>query len=241
MAYERTDGRTPEQLRPVSMEPGVAPAAAGSVLISMGNTKVICAASIENRVPPWMRSQGVPGGWLSAEYSMLPYSTQERNRREIGKIGGRTSEIQRLIGRSLRQAVDMTKIGERSITIDCDVLQADGGTRTASITGGYVALQLAIKTLLSDGRLDADPTRQAIAAVSVGIVDGIPLLDLPYVEDVAAGTDMNVVMTGDGRFIEVQGTAEEQPYSMDELQQLLALAGVGINELATAQQAVLAA
>jgi ribonuclease PH len=239
MAYERTDGRTPEQLRPVSMEPGIAPTAAGSVLISMGNTKVICAASIENRVPPWMRSQGVPGGWLSAEYSMLPYSTPERNRREIGKIGGRTSEIQRLIGRSLRQAVDMTKIGERSITIDCDVLQADGGTRTASITGGYVALQLAIKTLLSDGRLDADPTRQAIAAVSVGIVDGTPLLDLPYVEDAAAATDMNVVMTGDGRFIEVQGTAEEQPYSMDELQQLLALAGMGISELATAQQAIL--
>ena len=240
MANARTDGRTPDQLRPVTMEAGIAPSAAGSVLISMGNTKVICAASIENRVPPWMRAQGVAGGWLSAEYSMLPYSTTERNRRETSKIGGRTMEIQRLIGRSLRQAVDMKKIGERSITIDCDVLQADGGTRTAAITGGYVALQLAIKSLMAEGKLTEDPTRQHIAAVSVGIVGGSALLDLPYVEDVAAETDMNVVMTGDGRFIEIQGTAEEHPYSMDELQQLLALAHIGIKELAAAQLAILA-
>ena len=236
--YQRPDGRSPQQLRPVSIETGIAPAAAGSVLIKMGNTTVICAASIEESVPPWMRAQNVEGGWLTAEYSMLPYSTLSRNRREIGKIGGRTSEIQRLIGRSLRAAIDLKKLGPRSIVIDCDVLQADGGTRTASITGGYVALKLAIQTLLASGKLKADPLIEQIAAVSVGVVQGMPVCDLPYVEDVAAETDMNVVMTARGQFIEVQGTAEEKPFSMEHLQQLLGLAQGGIEELIAAQNAV---
>ena len=237
-SYQRKDGRTPQQLRPLSIEPGIAPSAAGSVLIKMGNTTVICAASVEESIPPWMRNQKVAGGWLTAEYSMLPYSTQGRNRREIGKIGGRTSEIQRLIGRSLRAAVDLKKLGPRSIVVDCDVLQADGGTRTASITGGFVALKLAVQALMEKGALKEDPIIEHIAAVSVGVVEGTPLCDLPYIEDAAAETDMNVVMTSRGEFIEIQGTAEEKPFSMEHLQELLALAKGGVDELVVAQRAV---
>ena len=236
----RSDGRGPGDIRPLSIEPGIAPAAAGSVLIRMGRTTVICAASVEESVPPWMRAQNVDGGWLTGEYSMLPYSTNGRNRREIGKIGGRTSEIQRLIGRSLRAAIDLKKLGPRTIVVDCDVLEADGGTRTASITGGYVALKLAIQSLLEQGKLQEDPLIEHIAAISVGIVNGEPVCDLPYVEDVAAETDMNVVMTAEGKFIEVQGTAEEKPFSMDHLQQLLELAKSGISQLVDAQNAVIA-
>lgn len=229
----RADGRETDQLRPVSIQEGIAPAATGSVLISMGNTQVICAVSIENSVPRWMRSQGVEGGWITAEYSMLPYSTLERNSRESsrGKVGGRTMEIQRLIGRSLRAAVDLKKLGSRTIWIDCDVLQADGGTRTASITGACKALGLAVDKLMASGEMEESPIIDPVAAISVGIVGGVPLLDLNYVEDVAADVDMNVVMTASGKLIEVQGTAEKNPFSRKELDALVDLAEKGIREL----------
>lgn len=233
--FTRHDDRAYDQLRSVSFECDVAPAALGSVLIKMGNTHVICAVSVENKVPSWMKKQGVEGGWITGEYSMLPYSTGERNRREIGKLGGRTMEIQRLIGRSLRAAVDLTKLGPRSLYIDCDVLQADGGTRTAAITGGFAALRLAVNRLMAQGELSEDPIIEHISAISVGVVEQTPVLDLCYVEDVAAETDMNVVMTASGKFIELQGTAEEQPYTMEELQAMLALAGKGCAELVTFQ------
>ena len=229
--FIREDGRKLDQLRPIKIKKNIAPAATGSVLISMGKTQVICAVSIEERVPGWMRAQKVSGGWLTAEYSMLPYSTLERNRRERSKVGGRTIEIQRLIGRSLRAVIDMEKLGPRTICIDCDVLQADGGTRTASITGAYVALEIAIKKLMKEGLLSENPLKDSVAAISVGIVDGTPLLDICYVEDVVAETDMNVVMTGSGKFIEVQGTAEEEPYTKAELDALLKLASKGVKEL----------
>ena len=239
-AFKRADGRTPAQPRPVRFTPGIAPAAAGSVLVEFGRTRVICGASVENGVPRWMRAQNVAGGWLSAEYSILPYATRPRNTREsgAGKVSGRTQEIQRLIGRSLRAVTDMEKLGERTIWLDCDVLEADGGTRTAAVTGAWVALRRAVDQLLKDGTLKEDPLREAVAAVSVGIVDGRPLLDLCYTEDLAAAVDMNVVMTASGRFVEVQGTAEETPYTRKELDALLALAAQGIRKLLKAQQAI---
>jgi len=238
----RSDGRAEDELRAVSFREGIASACPGSVLISMGNTQVICAASVDDDVPRWMRAQGVEGGWITAEYSMLPYSTSERSRREstAGKVGGRTMEIQRLIGRSLRAVVDMAALGRHTIWLDCDVLQADGGTRTASITGAYVAMRLAVNQLLHDGRLDRDPVRESVAAISVGVVDGKPLLDLCYVEDVAAEVDMNVVMTAAGKFVEIQGTAETEPFSKAALDEMQRLAASGIKELTVLQETLLA-
>ena len=214
--------------------------AEGSVLICFGHTKVICTASVEEKVPPFLRGKGQ--GWVTAEYGMLPRSTSTRMDREAakGKQQGRTQEIQRLIGRSLRAAVDLTQLGERTITIDCDVIQADGGTRTAAITGGFVALSLAIQSLLTSGVLSTNPIVHQVASVSVGIVNHQAVLDLDYAEDSTAQTDMNVVMVNDGRFIEVQGTAEDEPYTLNELQAMLALAQQGINELFTLQRQVLA-
>lgn len=236
----RSDLRQVDQLRPVTIQKDIAPAATGSCLISMGNTQVICGVTIEDRVPGWMRAQNVSGGWLTAEYSMLPYSTPDRNQRPGMRPNGRNMEIQRLIGRSLRAAIDLKKIGSRTVNIDCDVLQADGGTRTASITGGYVALSLAIRKLREAGVMKKDPMLEQIAAISVGIVNGTPMLDLCYVEDVAAETDMNTVLTGQGRFIELQGTAEKGAYSRDELNALLDLAEKGCTELLDAQNKALA-
>jgi ribonuclease PH len=240
-ASKRADGRRPNQLRPVSFEPDVAPHATGSVLVSMGRTRVICAATIEEDVPGWMKRQKVTGGWVTAEYSLLPYSTTERTRREVsqGKLSGRTQEIQRLIGRAMRAAVDLEALGPRTIWIDCDVLQADGGTRTAAITGAWVAVRRAIERLRAAGTLAAQPLTASVAAVSVGIVQGRPVLDLNYEEDVAASVDMNVVMTGAGEFVEVQGTAEEHPYSRRELDAMLKLAEGGIRTLIKAQRAAL--
>ena len=237
----RSDGRLPDQLRPVKFEAGIAPHATGSVLVSFGNTRVICAATIEPNVPSWMKQQKIPGGWLTAEYSLLPYSTHERKQRDIsrGKLDGRTVEIQRLIGRSIRAIIDLQKLGQNTLWIDCDVLQADGGTRTASITGAYLAARLAVQTLLDNGRIKENPLLDSVAAISVGILDGRTLLDLPYVEDKDAEVDFNVVMTGRGRFVEVQGSGEESTFSHDDLQQLLALAQKGIKELAAAQTAFL--
>ncbi|WP_327689206.1 ribonuclease PH [Streptomyces tubercidicus] len=238
----RTDGRTPEQLRPVTIERGWSKHAEGSVLISFGDTKVFCTASVTEGVPRWRKGTGE--GWVTAEYSMLPRSTNTRGDRESvrGKIGGRTHEISRLIGRSLRAVIDYKALGENTIVLDCDVLQADGGTRTAAITGAYVALADAItwaqsKKLIRHGR---KPLTGTVSAVSVGIVDGTPLLDLCYEEDVRADTDMNVVCTGDGRFVEVQGTAEAEPFARDELNALLDLAVAGCVELDGAQRAALA-
>ncbi|MFI2258502.1 ribonuclease PH [Streptomyces tubercidicus] len=238
----RTDGRTPEQLRPVTIERGWSKHAEGSVLISFGDTKVFCTASVTEGVPRWRKGTGE--GWVTAEYSMLPRSTNTRGDRESvrGKIGGRTHEISRLIGRSLRAVIDYKALGENTIVLDCDVLQADGGTRTAAITGAYVALADAItwaqsKKLIRHGR---KPLTGTVSAVSVGIVDGMPLLDLCYEEDVRADTDMNVVCTGDGRFVEVQGTAEAEPFARDELNALLDLAVAGCAELDGAQRAALA-
>jgi ribonuclease PH len=237
---KRADGRTPEELRPLTFQRDFTEFAAGSVLVSMGRTKVLCTASAEERIPPWLRGRGQ--GWVTAEYSMLPGSTAERTDREAarGKVSGRTQEIQRLIGRSLRAVCDLTALGETQITVDCDVLQADGGTRTAAISGAYVALHDACTRLAEVKRIRAHPLREAVAAVSVGIVDGVALLDLPYVEDVRAETDMNVVMTASGQFVEVQGTAEKQAFTRDELNDLLGLAEHGIAEILDAQAAVLA-
>lgn len=233
--YARTDGRAADQLRPVKITPGFMPYAEGSALIETGNTHVICTASVEQNVPRWLKGHG--RGWVTAEYSMLPRATTERVRRDRGgKLGGRTQEIQRLIGRSLRAAVDLKALGETSILIDCDVMRADGGTRTASITGAFVALAGAMKWLQEQNRLAADPMVQDIAAVSVGIVDGVELLDLAYDEDSKADVDMNIVMTGEGKFIEVQGTAEGQPYSTEQMSKLLNLAESGIKQLASEQK-----
>ena len=235
----RSDLRNPDQLRPVTIQPGIAPAATGSCLISAGNTQVICAVSIEEKVPGWMRTQKVSGGWLTAEYSMLPYSTEERSQRPGARPNGRSMEIQRLIGRSLRAAVDLKKVGPRTIAIDCDVLQADGGTRTASITGAYVALELAIRSLMKENKFKEDPLVDQISAISVGIVNGEPLLDLCYMEDFAASTDANTVMNKAGAFIEVQSTAEEGAYTRDELNAMLDLAEKGNRELQELQRAVI--
>ena len=241
MSFARTDGRGPDELRPVTITPNYLPYAEGSVLIEMGNTRVVCAASLEDRVPPFLRNAG--HGWLTAEYAMLPRATQTRTAREIGRGGpsGRTHEIQRLIGRSLRAVADMKALGERTITIDCDVLQADGGTRTAAITGSYVAFALASNHLLKIGKISRPLTANQVAAISVGIVDGIPLLDLKYDEDSRAEVDMNVVCTSDGRFIELQGTAEREPFSRAQMDELIALGMLGIEELVDIQKRVISA
>ncbi len=236
----RSDGRASDQLRPVSIDAGVLAFAEGSVLIKVGRTHVLCAATIEEKVPPWLKGRGT--GWVTAEYSMLPRATQERTQREAnrGKIGGRTHEIQRLIGRSLRAVTDMKKLGERSVLLDCDVLQADGGTRTAAITGAFVALALALRSAFDPAKKAQWPLTGAIAATSVGFIAGAPMLDLAYDEDSRADVDMNVAMTDAGRFVEIQGTAEGQAFSRDELDALLALAEGGIRGLFAAQQSVLA-
>lgn len=237
----RSDGRGPSDLREVSFQTGVAPYAHGSVLVSTGNTRVICSAMIEDNVPRWMKEQGVTGGWLTAEYAMLPYSTLSRKPRDStkGKIDGRSTEIQRLIGRSLRAAIDLTKLGQRTVWVDCDVLQADGGTRTASITGACVALELACQSLVAAGKLPRSPVMRRVAAVSVGIVGGEALLDLNYVEDKDAAVDMNLVMTDTGEFIEVQGSGEEAVFSGDQLSSMLALGTGGIQKLVALQNQVL--
>jgi ribonuclease PH len=235
----RPDGRRPDQLRPISIEADAVPYAEGSALVSFGDTRVLCAASVEERVPPYRKGTG--SGWITAEYAMLPRSTQTRTERDgrRGRVDGRASEIQRLIGRSLRAAIDMDAMGERTIIVDCDVVQADGGTRTAAITGGYVALALALDRVREAGLIRREPIRHAVAAVSVGIVGGQPRLDLNYLEDSAAHTDMNCVACADGRFIELQGTAEQEPFSREEMDQLLKLADIGLAELFAAQRQAL--
>jgi ribonuclease PH len=239
---ERAEGRKADELRVVTFEADFAPHATGSVLIRYGSTQVICAATIEPGVPTWMKQQGVKGGWLTAEYSMLPYSTHERKARDInkGRLDGRTVEIQRLIGRSLRAVVDLDKLGQNTLWIDCDVLQADGGTRTASITGAYVAARLAVQKLLDQGKLRESPLSDSVAAVSAGLFAGNLLLDLAYIEDKDAEVDFNVVMTGQGRFVEVQGSGEESTFSGEQLHELLALAGKGLRELSALQAGFLA-
>ncbi|RJX41454.1 ribonuclease PH [Paenibacillus pinisoli] len=235
----RNDSREPNQLRPVSMTTNVNKHAEGSVLIEVGDTKVICTASIEERVPPFMKGQGK--GWITAEYSMLPRATHSRNQRESarGKLTGRTMEIQRLIGRALRSVVDLSALGERTITLDCDVIQADGGTRTTSITGAFVALALAVHHISRTVSFNKYPIRDFLASVSVGVIQEKALLDLNYEEDSKAKVDMNVVMTGSGKFVEVQGTGEEAPFSREELNELLALGEAGIAELIEKQREVL--
>jgi ribonuclease PH len=233
--FARTDGRRSDELRAVRITPGFMPYAEGSALIEMGDTRVICTATLDDRVPPFKRNTGQ--GWLTAEYSMLPRATQQRTQRETGRgPSGRTHEIQRLIGRSLRSVINLSLTGERTFTVDCDVLQADGGTRTASITGAYVALALACRRLVSERKFARSPLTGEVAAVSVGVVGGAPLLDLKYDEDSRAEVDMNVVCTGDGRFIEVQGTAEGQPFSREEMDALLELARRGLDSLLAAQR-----
>ena len=239
--FKREDGRAFDEMRKVTFLPNIAPNATGSVLVSFGNTKVICAACLEKKVPGWMNSLETPQGWISAEYSMLPYSTLTRKARpSMGKQDGRSVEIQRLIGRSLRAVADLTKIPGYTLWIDCDVLQADGGTRTASISGGYVAAKLAVRKLIKSGELAEDPFTDSVAAVSVGILDGNVLLDLPYVEDVAANVDSNIVMTGGGRFVEMQSTGEEATFDSEELSELIRLAKIGIANITKLQQEVLA-
>jgi ribonuclease PH len=232
---DRADGRAADELRPIAFEVDYIPSATGSVLVSAGSTRVICTATVEDSVPGWMRGRGV--GWLTAEYGMLPGSTNTRKPRDAGrgKLDGRTVEIQRLIGRSLRAVVDMKALGERTIWVDCDVIQADGGTRCLSITGGYVALHRALAAVVARDRLASLPLRSSVAAVSVGVVDGAAVLDLPYLEDSTADVDMNVVMTGEGELVEVQGTAEGAPFPRSRLNELLDLATAGLVELARLQ------
>ena len=236
----RPDARAADELRPVTYDLGFQEWAAGSVLISMGRTRVLCSASVSEDAPRWLKGTGK--GWVTGEYSMLPASTNERSPREVnkGRPGGRTQEIQRLIGRSLRSITDLSKLGERTITLDCDVLQADAGTRTASITGGYIALTMAVRGLIDAGKIAGDILTDSVAAVSVGIVDGQPLLDLCYDEDAGAQVDFNVVMTGSGAFVEVQGTAEGEPFSRRDLDALLDLAAGGITDLTRIQHEALA-
>jgi len=239
MTFQRSQGRLADQLRPVSIQRGFTRHAEGSVLVSFGDTRVLCTASVEDKVPPHKRGSGE--GWLTAEYGMLPRATHTRGDREAarGKQSGRTQEIQRLIGRSMRCVFDLKLLGERTISLDCDVLQADGGTRTAAITGAYVAAADAVTWLLAKGKIERSPIKDAVAAVSVGIVSGTPLLDLEYVEDAACDTDMNVVMTASGGFVELQGTAEGATFSRLEMDALLALAAKGIGELVEAQRRAL--
>ena len=237
----RHDGRTHDQLREVALTPGFVGSASGSTLIELGGTRVICTASVDEQVPRWMRGQG--RGWLTAEYGMLPASTGERKQRDVsrGRPDGRTVEIQRLIGRAIRGVIDFEGLGERTVWIDCDVLEADGGTRCAAITGGYVALEIALRGLVERGKVDKIPLNGSVAAVSCGVVDGSPVLDLDYPEDSNAEVDMNVVMTGDGGLVEVQATAERTPLSRASLDALLALAADGIDNLRGAQRAAVAA
>jgi ribonuclease PH len=237
----RPDGRAGNALRPIAFEPGIAPHATGSVLVSFGDTRVICAATLEKSVPRWMQAQKVSGGWLSAEYSMLPYSTLDRKQRDVnrGKQDGRSVEIQRLIGRSLRAVIDLSKLPGMTLWFDCDVLQADGGTRTAAITGAYVAAKLAVQRLIRDGVLSEDPFTDSVAAVSVGLYYDTPVLDLNYDEDKAASVDFNLVMTGSGRFVEVQGAGEEATFSREELSALIDLGTEGIEQLTRLQAAAL--
>ena len=239
MSFERSAGRRADALRPVTLTRAYTCHAEGSVLVAFGDTKVLCTASVEEKVPPHKRGSGE--GWVTAEYGMLPRSTHTRSDREAarGKQSGRTQEIQRLIGRSMRSVFDLSALGERTIHLDCDVLQADGGTRTAAITGAFVAAHDAVTWLLAQGRIPASPIRDFVAAVSVGVVQGTPLLDLEYTEDSTCDTDMNVVMTAAGGFVEVQGTAEGTPFTRAEMDALLALAGKGVNELVAAQRAAL--
>lgn len=231
----RHDSRQPDQLRPVNLQRGFTRYAEGSVLATFGDTVVLCNATVEEGVPSFMRGEG--RGWVTAEYSMLPRSTQSRNSREAarGKVGGRTHEIQRLIGRALRAVIDFELLGERTIRLDCDVLQADGGTRTASITGAYVALADAINKLMAEGKLEKSPLKDSLAAISVGIVDGQALLDLNYIEDSKAEVDMNFVLTGSGAFVEVQGTAEAEPFTSEQLDEMRALAIKGCADLTKLQ------
>src|ERR1700693_1609235 len=238
----RSDGRAPEQIRPISFELNVAPHASGSVLVGMGNTRVICGVMIDEGVPRWMKEQGVSGGWLTAEYSMLPYSTQTRKPRDIakGRLDGRSTEIQRLIGRSLRAVVDLEKLGPRTIWVDCDVLQADGGTRTAAITGASLAVAVACRKLAREKKVDAPPIRKLVAAVSAGILDGNAIVDLNYEEDKVVTVDFNLVATEDDEFVEVQGSGEEATFTQSQLDAMLALGRKGIAELIAAQRAVLA-
>jgi ribonuclease PH len=233
----RADGRSPDQLRPITFETGFTRWAEGSVLAQFGNTHVLCNVTIENKLPNWLRYSNEIHGWLTAEYAMLPRSTQRRSQREQRWPKGRTQEISRLIGRSLRMALNLEQLGQRTITVDCDVLQADGGTRTAAICGGWVAVTLALQPLIAASELPADVHKHQIAAISVGMVDGVPLLDLPYSEDVAAEVDLNVVMTAAGNLVEIQGTAEKAPLARSNLDALLNLAQKGIDEIITWQQA----
>jgi ribonuclease PH len=241
-AATRADGRAPHELRPIRFQNNIAPHATGSTLIEWGNTRVICGVTVEEIVPRWMKEQNVAGGWITAEYSMLPYSTLQRKSRDStrGKIDGRSQEIQRLIGRAMRAALDLEKLGPRTIWVDCDVLQADGGTRTAAITGAYVALVMAIRWLIAAGKLSESPILHAVAAVSIGIVGNEALLDLCYVEDAAAAVDFNLVMNSAGEFIELQGTGEEATFSEAQLAGLLALGKTGIRQLLEIQEAALA-
>jgi len=238
----RPDGRAPDQLRKITFQADVAPNAHGSVLVGFGNTRVICAAMIDPKVPGWMRQQGVKGGWLSAEYSMLPYSTLDRKVRDIsrGRLDGRTVEIQRLIGRSLRAVIDLGKLGENTLWLDCDVLQADGGTRTAAITGAYLAARLAVQRLIDDKRIAENPFVDSVAAVSVGVFNDLEILDLAYLEDRDATVDANIVMTGAGQFVEVQASGEEAVFSRAQLDRMLALAESGLKTVNQLQNAFLA-
>lgn len=238
MSYERIDNRTNDQLRTTKITPNISPYAEGSALIEVGGTKVICTASVEDRVPLFLRNKGT--GWVTAEYAMLPRATNTRTQRETQRPSGRTQEIQRLIGRSLRAVVDTRLLGERQIYIDCDVIQADGGTRCASITGAYVALALACRKLVKNAIIKTSPILSEVAAVSVGIMDGTPILDLAYAEDSEAEVDMNIVCTGTGKFIELQGTAEREPFSREQMDEMLILAEKGINELFQIQRNALA-
>ncbi len=235
---KRVDGRAADEMRPVGFQAGIAPHAAGSVLVSFGNTRVICGVTYERKIPPWMQQQGIEGGWLTAEYSMLPYSTLDRKQRDgaKGKVDGRTIEIQRLIGRALRAVMDLKRMPGLTLWVDCDVLQADGGTRTASITGAYVAAQLAVARLMKEGLVRQNPFVEAVAAVSVGLVDGQAMLDLAYVEDRDADVDANIVMTAGGRYVEFHCSGEEATYSPADMVVLNELAGKGIRRLLAAQQ-----
>ncbi|MBE0544678.1 MAG: ribonuclease PH [Verrucomicrobia bacterium] len=241
-AATRADGRAPHELRPIRFQNNIAPHATGSTLIEWGNTRVICGVTVEEILPRWMKEQNVAGGWITAEYSMLPYSTLQRKSRDStrGKIDGRSQEIQRLIGRAMRAALDLEKLGPRTIWVDCDVLQADGGTRTAAITGAYVALVMAIRRLIAAGKLSESPILHAVAAVSIGIVGNGALLDLCYVEDAAAAVDFNLVMNSAGEFIELQGTSEEATFSEAQLAGLLSLGKAGVRQLLEIQEAALA-
>ena len=238
----RPDGRRRDELRPIAFEPDIAPHAQGSVLVSFGHTRVICAAMLESKVSGWMRQQGVKGGWLTAEYSLLPYSTLERKPRDIsrGRLDGRTVEIQRLIGRSIRAVLDLKKLGENTLWIDCDVLQADGGTRTAAITGAYLAARMAVQRLIDAKAIPENPFSDSVAAVSVGVWADMELVDLAYVEDKDAEVDFNIVMTGAGRFVEVQGAGEETTFTGDQLQRLVDLGSRAIRRLGSLQDAFLA-